>query len=265
MIVPQNSDFITPEGLADFWPRILDARHRLLGLDYDGTLAPFAVEPMQARPLEGVIELLQDLARNRGTIPVVISGRPAAEVAILLARPPVTIIGSHGFEHWPVGGKLETRQPSPLQKQGLNRAHSSASRSGHGYRLEEKVASLALHTRHLPEETANAVESEIADAWGKLAGQHDLECRRFNGGMEIRCADWHKGKALAMLLARQPAETLAVYIGDDDTDEDAFAILQGRGLGIRVGGSLTSTAAAGFLPDCRAVVELLRAWKSQVA
>ena len=72
-------------------------------------------------------------------------------------------------------------------------------------------------------------------------------------------------EALAMLLARQPGDTLAVYIGDDETDEDAFAFLQGRGLGIRVGRLPATTAAAGTLPDCQAVVELLCTWRSLLA
>ena len=53
---------------------------------------------------------------------------------------------------------------------------------------------------------------------------------------------------------------LPVYLGDDDTDEDAFAVLRGSGVGIKVGDDRWPTAARGFLPDCRAVVEFLRTW-----
>ena len=262
---PSDPGHFAPIGITDFWPQVLNAKHRLLGLDYDGTLAPFATDPMQARPLVGVIELLRDLARSKGTGLAIISGRPVSEVVILLSQPPVAIVGCHGFEYLPVGGRLETRHPLPLQNTGLGLAQTAVRRNGHGHRLEVKVASLALHTRGLPEDIAAAIERNTAAVWSGIAQQHELECRRFNGGLEIRCTGWNKGEALAMLHARQPGDTLAVYIGDDETDEDAFAFVQGRGLGIRVGRLPATTAAAGTLPDCQAVVELLCTWRSLLA
>jgi trehalose-6-phosphatase len=67
---------------------------------------------------------------------------------------------------------------------------------------------------------------------------------------------------LSELLNMQPESCAAVYVGDDETDEDAFAALQGRGIGIKVGDASWPTAARGFLADCRAVVGFLRTWVS---
>ena len=108
--------------------------------------------------------------------------------------------------------------------------------------------------------TAVAIEEEIATRWAGLAPQYGLECRRFNGGIEIRCCGWDKGAALTALLNVQPENVFAVYVGDDETDEDAFTVLRGRGIGIKVGDPLWPTAARGFLPDCRAMVDFLRTW-----
>ncbi len=246
--------------MPDFWDTVRDAEVRFLGLDYDGTLAPFHVDPMQARPLPGVPELLRILAAGDDTELAIVSGRPVAEVMALLDNIPVTIVGSHGYEQWPADGACVTREPNPEQQQGLEQAKSLALQRGYGYKLEYKIASLAMHTRGLESELAAAMETEMVAQWGALAPRYGLECRRFNGGVEIRCTGWHKGDAVASLLDLQPNNVFAVYIGDDDTDEDAFRMVRDRGLGIKVGNPSRTTAARGFLPDCQAVEDFLRTW-----
>ena len=230
-----NTPAVEVTAIPDFWDQVQRAEHLFLGLDYDGTLAPFAVDPMQARPLPGALELIRDLAADDRTHVAIISGRPVAEVLALLDNPPVTVIGSHGFEYCPVGGDCVVRQPSTAQARGLDPA-------------------LAL-----------AMEEEVGGEWAARAADFGLECRRFNGGVEIRCAGRDKGTALLELLGHQPTGVLPVYLGDDDTDEDAFAVLRGCGVGIKIGDDRWPTAARGFLPDCRAVVEFLRTWVAHTA
>ena len=64
----------------DLWQQVRNAPFRFLGLDYDGTLAPFAIDPMHARPLSGIADLLWDLAASSQTEVAIITGRPAHEV-----------------------------------------------------------------------------------------------------------------------------------------------------------------------------------------
>lgn len=249
----------------DFWERVFAASSRFLGLDYDGTLAPFHVDPMQARPLPGVVEVLHSLLGPKNTSLAIISGRPAAEILMLLDNLPVTIVGSHGFELWqPTNDAPVILAPSSAQKHGLGQARIIAEKFRYAEKLEHKVASIAMHTRGLPTPIATAMESNILEAWSALAPLHALECRRFNGGVEIRCSGRHKGDALLELLKSEPQGTLAVYVGDDDTDEDAFTVIQNKGIGIKVGASSSSseTAATGFLKDCAAVRIFLETWLS---
>jgi trehalose-phosphatase len=89
---------ITVTQLPDFWDHVLKAKIRFLGLGYDGTLAPFAIDPMQARPLDGVVELLRPLSDDCHTHRAIISGRSVSEVMMLPDNPPVTVVGSHGYE-----------------------------------------------------------------------------------------------------------------------------------------------------------------------
>jgi len=246
--------------IPDFWQRVRNANNRFFGLDYDGTLAPFEIDPMQARPLPGIADLLRDLATGGQTLIAVISGRPLAKVMTLLKNPPVMVIGSHGYEFWPVDGSCVVRQPTPEQRQGLLQVATTLQQRGYSHKMEVKVASVALHARGLDLAVAAAMEEGVAAEWHGRAQRYGLECRRFNGGIEIRCSGWNKGMALNALLDVQAADVFAVYIGDDDIDEDAFAILRDRGVGIRVGDPSRPTAAQGFLPECGAVASFLRTW-----
>ena len=89
----REGDLATIVQLFDFWELFKQNRPRFLGLDYDGTLAPFHVDPLQARPLPGVVDLVRRLAADAQTRVAIISGRPVVEVMSLLGNPPVTIIG----------------------------------------------------------------------------------------------------------------------------------------------------------------------------
>lgn len=247
-------------GIPNFWGQVRNANNLFLGLDYDGTLAPFAVDPMQACPFPGVMGLLRVLVTEGQTQIAIISGRPVGEVMTLLNNPPVTVIGSHGYELWPAEGVCVVRQPTPEQLQGIYEIRTSMQQCGYSHKLEVKVASLAFHTRGLDPLSAAAIEKEIATKWSGMARYYGLECRRFNGGVEFRCTGWNKGDALLALLDSQAEDTLAVYIGDDETDEDAFAVIRGRGIGIKVGDPHRPTAAQGFLTNCRAVATFLQHW-----
>jgi trehalose-phosphatase len=251
---------VTVEGVPDFWERVREAPHRLLALDYDGTLAPFRVERMQARPLPGVGDALGAIGRAPGTTLLVVSGRPATEVARLLGDVPCAVSGAHGFERRDPDGRVTAHDPSPPQRAGLADAERIVHDLGFRERGERKVASLAVHTRGLPEVRAREIEAQVAAAWQPLAAGGQLAVRPFSGGVELRARGRDKGTVLGEARRGLPPGTLAVYIGDDDTDEDAFRAVADGGIGIRVGDDRAPTAAAGRLPDCAAVLALLRAW-----
>ena len=72
--------------------------------------------------------------------------------------------------------------------------------------------------------------------------------------------DWHKGKAVEWILnvlGYNPDKHLAVYIGDDVTDEDAFAALQGKGFGILVADEVRDSQAAYMIKDTHDVRKVL--------
>ena len=248
------------EGIPGFWDELRSASSSFLALDYDGTCAPFKPERMEAYPLAGIPELIARIRdRTQGSI-AVISGRPVAELEQLLDVPGILKVGSHGYEFRSPDGALEVREPTPKQRKGLSMAWDAGVREGLSRRVEPKVASLALHTRGVPEVQARAMEQLAMGSWMPFVRLHDLELRRFNGGIELRCLGMDKGSALLTVLSSQRKDAFCVYIGDDETDEDAFRVLKGRGVGIRVGRTEAPTHAAGFLPDTQAVKDFLQGW-----
>jgi trehalose-phosphatase len=246
--------------IPDFWIQLSASDRRFLALDYDGTLAPFHIKPMRAYPLPGIENILRSLEKSSNTTLAIISGRPVSELLTLLGDIRITFVGSHGFELKQSEGEIITRKPSSDQVLGLEKARQLAIQRGLGHKLETKIASLAFHTRGMQAAVAEDLEDHVFEEWASLEASHGLECRRFNGGVEVRSTGWHKGDALLELLGEQPKGAFCVYIGDDETDEDAFRIIQPFGIPIKVGDPNACTAARGFLPDCRAVKAFLKAW-----
>ena len=115
---------ITPSlDYGNFIAGIAKAPARVLLLDYDGTLAPFRVNPGEARPYPEVVPVLKEVMRAGGTRVVVVSGRPAGELPPLLAldqRP--EIWGSHGWERLLPDGTTHFEQPSEEERRALDEA-----------------------------------------------------------------------------------------------------------------------------------------------
>ena len=221
---PDPFDFSLLDGLASF-------RVRVLMLDYDGTLAPFRSERMEAVPYPGVRPALEKLCASGGTVVAIVSGRPVDEVLTLLGDDlPVDVWGAHGWERRTAEGRFETWKPSE-EVQGVleEAARRGASRLPKGV-LEVKSGSVAAHTRALTPAERAAVQRVVQTAWKPLAAAAGLHFRTFDGGYELRLSGRTKATAVRVLraeLVHDDAErALFAYLGDDETDEDAFSELR---------------------------------------
>jgi trehalose 6-phosphate phosphatase len=213
-----------------FWGELAAARDRVLMLDYDGTLSPFRVERDEAEPYPGVRQVLSRLPRAAGRRLVIVSGRRVDEVRALLGLNfSYEVHGAHGRERLTADGRIETTPPGPEAAAALDRAGKWARQRGWAERLEPKPGCLAFHWRGTPAGEARAMEAEVGRAWGSVAELAGLELKPFDGGLELRAAGEDKGRAVSRILAASPPEAAAAYLGDDLTDEDAFAALDGRG------------------------------------
>jgi len=219
----------------------------LLLLDYDGTLAEIVPDPEAARPHPEVPALLGAL---RERFPVyLMTGRSVASVSRLLRVPGLEVVGVHGME----AGRLG-EDAAPLVAEGDLGALSAVRArlpelSGlSGLKVEDKGLAIALHYRDVDaggeaalRTWAETVPNSLDRLWGKKV-------------LELRPHGYSKGRAAARLAAEHPQAT-PLFIGDDTTDEEAFAAIPG-GLTIKVGEG--DTRAQARLPDVAAVVAYLK-------
>jgi trehalose 6-phosphate phosphatase len=210
------------------------ARQRLLvALDFDGTLAPLVADRERATMRAETASQLAALCHGYPT--AVISGRARADVARRLTpAQPRLIVGNHGAEWTDTVGAgpatirraaalLHTRLPAPMQ-------------------LEDKSWSLSvhLHPQAAHAEVLSAVPM-LAEWLGPLLAQVHLQPG--HRVVNIRPSDApHKGDAL-IEARRQTGMDHVLFIGDDETDEDAFRLPVSWLTGIRIG-PVTETAAS---------------------
>jgi len=217
----------------------LAARHKLLMLDYDGTLAAFTADRNKAYPYPGVRKLLRGLCQSPGWRVVIVSGRPTADVSALLGlEHGVEIFGSHGGERLTPAGLVARTALEPGMEKALTDARFWAESQGLGEALELKHGCLALHVRGMPPPRAAEILVEASRAFGLIAHAAGADVLMFDGGVELRSNTFNKGRVVERLLAEETkvhgSDFTAAYLGDDLTDEDAFRALGGHGLSLLV-------------------------------
>lgn len=219
----------------------------LLAFDYDGTLAPIVRDPHRAPMRASTRRLLGEVAALYPCI--VVSGRAESDARRWLRGIRLRqVVGNHGIEPWQATQPLmdEVRRWGPLLSRRLS--------AFKGVRIENKTFSVAVHYRR-------SREKKRARA-GILEAAASLGAMRVLGGKQVvnLLPDGapHKGMALERERDRLRCDT-AIYVGDDDTDEDVFALDQpGRLLTVRVGARRRSRAAY-YVKNQAAVDELLAA------
>ena len=244
-----------------FFRGVARATERVLFLDYDGTLAPFHPDPLLAVPYPGVPAHLKALTQGEATRVVIVSGRPLEELRTLIELlSHHEAWGAHGWESGRPGSEVTRHAPQEQALERLARAERSARRlEEEGARIERKVASVAMHWRGLPEAQAHALSERIVRAWEEIADAN-VELLPFEGGIELRARGRNKAHAVREVLSRSSRDAACAYLGDDMTDEDAFAEIRGRGLAVLVAPGLRRTRADLWLRPPRELEWFLERW-----
>lgn len=202
------TDLLSPEGLAEL--ARLAASEPLVVLDFDGTLAPLVARREAAAMSARTRALLAEVAARYPT--AVLSGRSLADLRPRLAGVPVRwLVGNHGAETGaPVGAARDevARWLPPL---------GAAAAALPGAEVEDKGLSVSVHYRLAAD--PRLARSAILRAARSLPGARVAEGRAVVNVVSSSAPD--KGDALAALVRASGARAV-LFVGDDETDEDAF-------------------------------------------
>lgn len=250
-----------PHALSHF-EQILDLigeRKPLLVLDYDGTLSPIVSDPEKAILSGDMKEKLDQLSQ---VIQVaVISGRDRKDVEEKVGLGHLIYAGSHGLD---MAGPGELEIPEKVSGEILDSLKEAAGNLERklgkvkGCLVESKKFAIAVHFRNVAEEEVAIVRKAVSE---ELAKHEKLKKGTGKKILELKPAmDWHKGRAINWLfdaLELKKESGIPLFIGDDITDEDAFASIYGQGIGILVGTHGEKTAASFALENTEEVRQFL--------
>lgn len=225
----------------------------LIGLDVDGVLAPLVDHPADSRLLDGIDDAIRAVAQLDSVEVAAVSGRSLDGLSQFDFGPHVHVIGSHGME-------TRDRALIPLDRTEIERlaaldelAVDAVDLAGPGASLERKPASVVLHVRRAD---ADRGRNALADLASRASSVDGATTKAGSNVLELFARSADKGTALVDLAVDLGAAT-TVFVGDDVTDEDAFARLGPNDIAIKVGDA--ETIAPHRLADPAAVLAWLRA------
>ena len=214
------------------------AARTVVGLDFDGTLAPIVDDPAKAHIHPDAAAALVDLASEVAAI-AVITGRPARQAldlggleevgdALQAAGKELFVFGQYGNERWSSGRRriLGARPPRGLATFERDLPRTLRQAGADAAFVEDKGLAVAVHTRRLPD--PEAAFERLLPPMRELAHRHGLVLEPGRAVIEVRSAGSHKGLVVDRLAAVLDAQGF-VFAGDDLGDVEAFEAVEELG------------------------------------
>jgi trehalose 6-phosphate phosphatase len=199
------------------------ATHAFL-FDVDGTLIDIASTPQAVQVPASLRLNLQTLAERTSGATALVSGRSLADLDRLFGAIQLTMVGGHGAELrlWH-GGRAQQQRAEALPD-WIRQRCTAITGLDDGILLEDKGYSIAIHYRLVPDQERpirDAMAAILADGAGGI-----FEVQHGKAVVEIKRAGVNKGSGIRALMAQTPfSGRRPIFIGDDITDEDAFAVM----------------------------------------
>jgi trehalose-phosphatase len=224
------------------WPEVekqIRLRKNLLVLlDYDGTLTLIAPTPRQAKLSPQTKLALRRLSQKPNVTLAVISGRALADLKRKVGLSSLAYAGNHGLELWWDNRRRTVKIPRPLKKalSEVTRMLTKVRRNFDGVIMETKGLSLSFHYRLVGAKSLTDLKKEFWKCVMPFVQSGTMRVVKGKRVFEVRPnVPWTKGHAALWFTKKLASQScLPIYIGDDQTDEDAFRMLR-SGITIRVG------------------------------
>ncbi|WP_395242812.1 bifunctional alpha,alpha-trehalose-phosphate synthase (UDP-forming)/trehalose-phosphatase [Agromyces sp. MMS24-K17] len=224
-----------PEGLDQELGEVADAERLLIALDFDGTLAPLVDRPEDARATDRARAAMEQLAALPDTRVAIVSGRALESLGEVAApHDGMLLSGSHGVELQLDAGvvTIDLRDAELAALSRLTDLVEQVAAEAPGAWVEHKPAGVALHTRRLTPNAGVALQQSARER--VVEAIPGITVRSGKSVIEFAVRSSDKGESLIRLRQHVGASSV-IYLGDDVTDEDAFAVLEGTDVGVKVG------------------------------
>ena len=226
----------------------IDLRNSAVLLDVDGTILDIAATPRDVVVPQRLKRALKTLWRGTSGAVAFVSGRPLADLDRLFAPLRLAAIAGHGAEVRVSASDEPSRYDAPIGNNLRGQFEALASKVD-GIILEDKGYSLALHYRLAPEHAETVLEAvKMACA---AYSESAIEVLPGKAVIEVKSRAFNKGTGVRKLMMSPPFRgRRPVFIGDDVTDESAFAVLpEFDGVGFSVGRRISGLAGCFPTPD----------------
>ena len=252
---------LTDKNKKDILKAYRKSAHRLLFLDYDGTLVPFAQKPGLARPDNHILQLLEELNQDEKNEVILISGRDKQTLENWFDHLNTALSAEHGV--WIKERNGEWVMVKPLQsdwKKEVRPIFELYVDRTPGSFMEEKTFSLVWHYRNVDPELGSRRAWELKEALNNFTESYNLVISEGSKAIEIKNGEINKGIA-GLLWTSKRTWDFILAIGDDWTDEDLFEALPDSAHSIKVG--LGRTKAKYYLTDHKEVRDFLKTLNSK--
>lgn len=207
------------------WPKDID--NWALFLDIDGTLVPIAPDPWSVKPAPILPDLLKSVAARLQGALAIVSGRELHSIENVTSNAIHYLAGGHGAE-FRFGKNQPVEEAAHPEVGGLQVDLRPLIERHPALLLEVKRAGIAVHYRqapHLADEVRRAMEAVLV-----MESRRGLALLQGDMVLEIRSPSHNKGTAVRRLMQEPPFQKRRpIFIGDDISDEEAFAVAQEMG------------------------------------
>ena len=236
----------------------------LLGLDFDGTLAPIVSDPEDAQIDGRAKRLVGELSNHPAVTVAIISGRALDDLRPRVDLDGPLYAGNHGLE-LADGHTRRTHPVADARRPAIERiARELRERLSdvQGAFVEDKALTATIHFREAsdPHRVTSTVESVVSES------DADVEVTAGRAVREIRPElEWGKDAAMLLFRSLTPEGYRPMYLGDDLTDEEAFEVIEDDGIGVRVGTETGPGTAATYQVSNQQQVPELLDWLAEYA
>jgi len=209
-----------------------------LFLDFDGTLTNIASSPDKVQVPQEIISILQKMREFDNVFVAIITGRSLDDIKSRIKLNGIHYVGNHGFE---ISGVKRTEiLPNAAQiVRSINKISDDLNKvllTVPGAWVENKSLTASVHYRTVPTSHVSELNRLVGEITAKYIERGIVKLTRGKKVIEIGPnANWDKGKAVKWMqknIAKRRA--LNIYVGDDATDEDAFKVLDGSAITVKV-------------------------------